>query len=147
MTIIEQLTQDLTSSMKAGDATRTGVVRFLRGTLKNEEIKIGHPLSDDEVVKVLQKEAKQRRDSIEAFKAAGRDDLAKSEAAELEIVSAYLPAATTGDELAAVVESAIAELGATDMKQMGAVIGVVMQRTGGSADGGEVSKLVREKLA
>jgi uncharacterized protein YqeY len=147
VTIIEQLTEDLKTSMRAGDTTRTGVVRFLKGALKNEEIKVGHPLDESEITRVLQREAKQRRDSIEQFKTAGRSDLAESEEAELKVVQSYLPETLSEAALAKIVDEAIAETGATDMKQMGAVIGLVMQRTAGSAEGGAVSKLVREKLS
>ena len=133
--------------MKAGDAERTGVVRLLRGAMKNEEIKAGHELSEDEALKVLQREAKQRRDSIEAYGSAGRADLAAHEEAELAVIKSYLPAVMSDEELAKVVDEAIAETGATDAKQMGAVIGAVMKKVGARADGGVVSKLVREKLA
>ena len=147
MTIAEQLTEDMKSSMKAQDADRTGVLRLLRGSLKNEEIKVGHGLSDDEALKVLQREAKQRRDSVEAYQAAGRTDLAEREEAELTVIKSYLPEVMSEDELAKVVDEVVAEIGATDAKQMGAVIGAVLKRVGARADGGAVSKLVREKLA
>lgn len=147
MTIVEQLTEDMKVSMKAGDTGRTGVLRLLRGAMKNEQIKAGHELSDDEALKVLQREAKQRRDSIEAYRGAGRTDLAEHEEAELVVISGYLPEVMSEDELAKVVDEAIAETGATDVKQMGAVIGAVMKRVGARAEGGAVSKLVRERLA
>jgi len=147
VTIAEQLTEDMKSSMKAQDADRTGVLRLLRGSLKNEEIKVGHGLSDDEALKVLQREAKQRRDSVEAYQAAGRTDLAEREEAELTVIKSYLPEVMSEDELAKVVDEVVAEIGATDAKQMGAVIGAVLKRVGARADGGAVSKLVREKLA
>ena len=147
MTIAEQLTEDMKSSMKAQDADRTGVLRLLRGSLKNEEIKVGHGLSDDEALKVLQREAKQRRDSVEAYQAAGRTDLADREEAELKVIKCYLPEVMSDDELAKVVDEVVAETGATDAKQMGAVIGAVLKRVGARADGAAVSKLVREKLA
>jgi uncharacterized protein YqeY len=147
MTLKEQLTEDMKTSMKAGTAERTGVLRLLRGAIKNEEIKLGHELADDEVLKVLAREVKQRKDSIEAYTAAGRTDLVDVEAAEQKVIAEYLPQAMDEAELKAVVEAAIAKTGATDMKQMGAVIGAVMQVVGTRADGGAVSKLVREYLA
>ncbi|MDF2461698.1 MAG: GatB/YqeY protein [Candidatus Saccharibacteria bacterium] len=146
MTLVEQLTEDMKASMKAGDTDRLNVVRLLRGAMKNEEIKLGHPLEEAEALKVLQREAKQRRDSVEAYRSAGRDDLQKQEESELEIIGSYLPEAMSEDELAKVVDEVIAETGATDMKQMGAVIGGVMKRVGAKAEGGLVSKLVRERL-
>ncbi|MDB5178093.1 MAG: Glutamyl-tRNA(Gln) amidotransferase subunit [Patescibacteria group bacterium] len=147
MGITEQLTEAMKTSMKAGDAERTSVVRLLRGALKNEEIKVGHVLEEAEALKVLQREAKQRRDSIEAYRSAGRDDLADKEEAELVVIAGYLPEAMSDEELAKVVDEVIAETGATDAKQMGAVIGGVMKRVGARAEGGAVSRLVREKLA
>jgi uncharacterized protein len=146
VTIAEQLTDDMKASMKAGNSARTGVVRLLRSSMKYEEIKLGHPLDEAEALKVLQREAKQRRDSIDAYKAAGRQDLVSQEEAELALISHYLPEALSESEVSAIVDEVIAETGATDMKQMGAVIGGVMKRVGAKAEGGLVSKLVREKL-
>lgn len=146
MSLTEQLTEAMKEAMKAGDAERTGVIRLLRGSMKNEEIKLGHPLDDDEATKVLVREAKQRRDSIEAYRSAGREDLASNEERELVVISEYLPQAMDEAELAKVVDSVIAETGASDMKQMGAVIGAVVKQVGARADGGTVSRLVRERL-
>jgi uncharacterized protein YqeY len=143
----EQLTEDMKASMKAGTADRTGVLRLVRGSIKNEEIKIGHPLGDEEVLKVLSREAKQRQDSIEAYRAGGREDLVRQEEMELGVIRGYLPEALSETELGAMVDEVIKETGATDMKQMGTVIGAVMKQAGARADGGAVSKLVREKLA
>lgn len=147
MGLAEQLTEDMKTSMKAGTADRTGVLRLIRGSVKNEEIKLGHPLTEDEILKVLSKEAKQRQDSISAYSAAGRDDLVKQEEMELGVIKEYLPEALGEAELEKLVDEAIKETGAADMKQMGAVIGAVMKKAGASADGGAVSKIVREKLA
>ena len=147
MTIQEQLTADLATSMKAGDSEKTGVLRLIRSSIKNEAIKIGHDLGDDEVTKVLQREAKQRRDSIDAYEKAGREDLATTEKSELEVIQSYLPEALSEEELAKVVDEVISAQGATDMKSMGAVIGAVMAKVGASAEGGVVSRLVRERLS
>lgn len=146
MNIATKLVEDMKTSMKSGDTVRTGVVRLLRGSLKNEEIKVGHPLSDDEAMSVLTREAKQRRDSIEAYKTASRDDLAQIEEAELVIIAGYLPEPLSEAELRLVVAEVAKGLAATDMKQMGAVIGGVMKQVGARAEGGMVSKLVREHL-
>ena len=146
VTIAEQLTEDMKSSMKAGDAARTGVLRLLRGSIKNEEIKSGHVLSDEETLTVLQREAKQRRDSIEAYRSASREDLAAVEEAELTIIQEYLPKPLSPDELSQLVDAAIAETGATDAKQMGMVMSAVMKKAGARADGASVSALVRQKL-
>ena len=147
MSILDQITADMGDSMKAGTADRTGTLRLLRSSLKNEAIKAGHDLSQDEGLKVLQREAKQRRDSIAAYTEAGRADLATHESTELEVISQYLPQALSESELAAIVDEVIAAQGASDMKAMGAVIGAVMAKAGAAAEGGAVSKLVRERLA
>jgi len=146
VSIIEQLAQDMKASMLAGDTERTGVLRLLRSSMKYEEIKVGHPLSDEEALKVLQREAKQRRDSIDAYRTAGRDDLLAVEESELKVIAAYLPVALSVDELAKAVDEVVTQLGATDMKQMGQVIGAVMKRVGATADGGAVSQAVRSRL-
>ncbi len=146
MTILETLKSDMATSMKAGDAPRTGVIRLLRASMQNEKIKQNRELSDDEALKVLQREAKQRRDSIEQYGVAGRQDLIDIEAAELEIIQAYLPQALSQGELETIVDGVIARLGATDMKQMGAVIGMAMKEVGARAEGGAVSAVVKAKL-
>jgi uncharacterized protein YqeY len=146
VSIIEQLNQDMKASMLAGDTECTGVLRLLRSSMKYEEIKVGHSLTDDEALKVLQREAKQRRDSIDAYRTADRDDLLAVEEAELKVIAAYLPVALSEEELAKVVDEVVTELGATDMKQMGQVIGAVMKRVGATADGGAVSQAVRDRL-
>ena len=147
MTIAEQLMQDMKASMIAGNSSRTGVLRLLRGAVKNDEIKLGHELGDPEVFKVLQREAKQRRDSIEAYRTAGRADLLAIEEMELKIISGYLPEAMSTEELARVVDQTVIHLGATDLKQIGQVIGAVMKQVGARADGGAVSAAVRERLS
>jgi uncharacterized protein YqeY len=134
------------TSMKAGDSERTGVLRLLRGALKNDEIKQGHPLSEDEAMKVLQREAKQRRDSIEAFRSAGREDLLAQEQSELDVISTYLPEAMSEADLTKLVDEVVTELGATGMAQMGQVIAAVRERAGGRADGGAVAKAVKARL-
>jgi uncharacterized protein YqeY len=144
--ISEQLMEDMKTSMRAGEAQRTGVLRLLRGSLKNEEIKQGGPLDDAAALKVLQREAKQRRDSIEAYRTAGRDDLREIEEAELVIIATYLPQAMSDTELAEVIDAVVTELGASSGAQMGQVIGAVMKRVGARADGGSVSRLVRARL-
>ena len=147
MTILETLKTDMATSMKAGTAARTGVIRLLRSSMQNEVIKLGHELCDDEAMKVLQREAKQRRDSITQYGAAGRQDLIDIEAAELEVIKGYLPEALSVAELEITIDGVIAQLGATDMKQMGAVIGAAMKEVGARAEGGAVSAIVKSKLS
>ena len=146
MTIYEQIMADLKASMLAGTSERTNALRLIKSSIKNEEIKIGHPLEDAEVEKVLQREAKQRRDSIDQYTGAGRPELAATEQSELSIIQEYLPEVLSAEELDQVVDQVIDRLGAKDSKQLGLVIGAVMQEVGAKADGSAVSALVRQKL-
>ncbi len=146
MSLMQQLDQDLTTAMKGGDAARTGVIRLIKNGFKNEQIKLGHDLSEDEALKVVAREAKQRRDSIEQYLKANRKDLADAEQAELEIINSYLPKQMDEKELGIIVDSVIAETGASGPAQMGQVIGAVMQKVAGAADGAAVSNLVRARL-
>jgi uncharacterized protein len=145
MALIDQIDTDLASSMKEGEAARTGVLRLLKNSIKNEQIKAGHDLSEPEVLKVLQREAKQRKDSIAQFKQGGRDDLADTEQQELAVIETYLPQQMSETELTVLVDTVITETAATPA-QMGVVIGEVMKRAAGQADGAAVSQLVRQKL-
>ena len=146
MNISDKLMSDVKASMLAGTSDVTGTLRLLRSSIKNEEIKAGRPLDESEIMKVLQREAKQRRDSIDQYNDANRPELAAHEQFELDIIQGYLPRALTSDELEQVVEGVIKRLGATDAKQLGAVIGAVMQEVGATAEGGAVSAMVRSKL-
>ena len=147
MTKIEQLDSDIAAAMRSGEADTTAVLRLLKSSIKNEQIKLGHELGDDEVMKVLAREAKQRRDSIAAYETAKRADLVKVEQDELEVIQTYLPKQLDEAELAKLVEAAITETGATSKAQMGQVMAAVMKQTAGAADGAAVSKLVAEKLS
>lgn len=147
MSLSERVQSDLTAAMKEQNAPLVAVLRLVKSSLKNEEIKLGHALSDDEVLKVLQHEAKQRKDSITAYNEGGRKDLADAEQAELDLISDYLPKQIGEAELTRIVDEVIAETGANSLAQMGAVIGKVMQITAGAADGGTVSAVVRQKLS
>lgn len=145
MSLAETLLVDMQVAMKAGEAERLGTIRLLRSALANEQIKAGHELSDDETLKVLAAQAKQRRDSIEQYQAAGRNDLVAHEEAELVTIEAYLPPALSEEELGKLVDETVAVAG--DNPQMGQVIGVVLAKAGARADGGTVARLVRERLA
>lgn len=147
MSLLSQIDQDIAASMKEGVASRTATLRLIKNSLKNEQIKVGHELSEAEALKVLGREAKQRRDSIEQYTAGGRTDLADAEKLELSIIESYLPQQMGDEELAQLADSVIAETGATGVTQMGMVIGAVIQRAEGRADGTRVSQLVRQKLA
>ena len=140
----DQLRADLTAAMKARDEVRT---RTLRMALTEVAGKTSRELSDDEVVTVLAKEAKRRREAADAFAAAGRTEQASAEQAEGEVLDGYLPAQLGDDEIAAIVTAGIEQTGATGMKGMGQVMKVVTPQTAGRADGGRVAAEVRRQLA
>lgn len=142
----DQIAEDMRVAMKAREQTRVGTLRMLMAAVKNSEVERGRALDDDEVLDAVTREAKRRRESIDAFTKAGRDELVAKETAELEVLETYLPAALTEAELAALVDEAIAEAGATDPRQMGAVMKVLVPKIRGRADGGAVSALVRARL-
>lgn len=146
MSLSERIQTDMTTAMRTQDAARTAVLRLLKSSLTNEQIKLGKPLSDDDVMKVLQREAKQRRDAIDAYNQGGRGDLVAEEQAELELITEYLPKQLSEDELLVIIDQVIADAGATDISQLGQVIGKVMALVSGKADGGLVSKLVKDRL-
>lgn len=142
----DTIADEMRASMKARDGLRTSTLRLLMTAMKNTQVERGHELDDDEVLEVIGREAKRRRESIDAYTAGGRQDLADKEAAELTILEAYLPAQLGADELAALVDEAIAEVGATDAKAMGQVMKAVMPKVKGRADGGAVSAMVKQRL-
>ena len=142
----EKIAEDMRSAMKARDQARVATLRMLMTSVKNVEVEKIHELSDDEVLEVVAREAKRRRESIEAFSKGGRADLVEKETAELGVLEAYLPARLTDDELAALVDKAIAETGASSPKQMGEVMKALMPQVRGRADGAQVSALVKARL-
>jgi len=147
MSLKERITGDMTAAMKARDAARTSTLRMVKAALTNREIEKGGELSDEEVTKALQSLVKQRRDSVEQYEKAGRDELADKERAEIGVIEEYLPRAASPEEIGRAVEEAIAETGATSMKQMGAVMKAAQARLAGrSADGRAVSEAVKAKL-
>jgi len=144
--MLEKLSNDLKEAMKAGDKTRVSVLRLLLAACKNKQIENRADLSDAEVLGVLAKQAKQREDSIAAYQKADRADLVEEERAELEIIKSYLPAPLSQEEISALVDEALQVTGAVEIKQMRAVMSYLSPKIKGRADGGEVSRLVREKL-
>ena len=146
MGLVQQIDQDTITAMKEGVAARTAVLRLVKTSLKNEQIKLGHELSEDEALKVVQREAKQRKDSISQFREAGREDLASSEEHELEIIQTYLPQQMDEAELRTMVDDVVRDTNATGLAEMGVVIGQVMQRAAGRADGALVAQLVKQRL-
>ena len=152
MSIRERIVADLTAAMKAKDAARLGVIRMLKSRIMEAEVEQRgrkgpeYVLEDQECLAVIATYAKQRRDSIEAYRKGGNEELAKKEEAELAIIQQYLPAQLSEDEIRRTVAAAIAEFGATSAKDMGAVMKIVVPRLKGGADGAVVSRIVRELL-
>ena len=147
MSLKETIISDLTAAMKARQADRLSTLRMVKANLMNRQIEKGSALTDEEVTKALQSLVKQRRDSIEQYEKAGRTELAQKEAAEIAVIEEYLPQAASESEIAAAVDAAILETGATSMKDMGAVMKSAMTRLAGkSADGKLVSEAVKSKL-
>jgi uncharacterized protein YqeY len=145
----DRLRSDLTAAMKARDEVRTRTLRMVLTSITNEEVagKASRDLSDDEVLKLLAREARRRREAADAFEAAGRAGQAAAERAEDEVLAGYLPAQLGDDELAAIVAGVIAETGASGMSAMGQVMRAVTPRVAGRAEGGRVAAEVRRALA
>ena len=145
----ERLRADLNAAMRARDQVRLRTLRMALTSITNEEVAgaAARDLTDDEVVRVLTREARKRREAAEAFAAAGRDDQAAAERAEGEVLAGYLPAQLSDDELAALVAAAIAETGATGLPGMGLVMKTVTPRVAGRADGARVAAEVRRHLS
>ena len=148
-TLKDQLRSDLTAAMKARDETRTRTLRMTLTSISNEEVSgsAAHDLTDDDVIKILTREAKRRREAATAFADAGRDDQAAAERAEEQVLTGYLPAQLDDDELAAMVTAAIAETGASGPAGLGQVMKVLTPRVGGRAEGSQVAALVRSQLS
>jgi uncharacterized protein YqeY len=146
MSASERIRQDLRSAMKERDKPRLGALRMLGAALKNGEIEAGRPLEEQEEQTILRRQLKQREESAEAFRKAGREDQASSEAAEADVVRAYLPKPLSPEEMEKVVDAAIQETGATGMRDMGRVMGRATQLAEGRAEGRELSALVKERL-
>jgi uncharacterized protein YqeY len=148
-TLVERVTADLTAAMKARDGLRTETLRMAKAALKNKEIDKRAPLDETEAAKTLQGLVKQREDSIEQFRNAGRQELVEKEQSELAILRGYLPSEASDDEIAAAVEKAVAETGAASAKDMGKVMKAALaalQAGGKPADGKKVNEAVRRRL-
>ncbi len=149
MSLKEKLQNDLTSSMRARDEIRSSTIRMILTSIKNEEVagKEARDLSDAEIITVLSREAKKRREAAEAFDQAGAKDRADQERAEGGIIAEYLPAQLSESEIKELIKAAIAETGANSPAQMGLVMKSLQPKTAGKADGGLVSSLVKAALA
>lgn len=146
MSALERIQADTKDAMRSRERERTAALRMLSSALKNGEIEAGRPLSEDEEQVLLRRQLKQRDESAEAFRKAGREERADKEAAEAEVVREYLPAPLSPEELEGIVDEAIRETGATSMKEMGAVMGRATALAEGRAEGRELSTLVRNRL-
>ncbi|CAA9404086.1 Transamidase GatB domain protein [uncultured Rubrobacteraceae bacterium] len=146
MSVRDQIQDDTRTAMKQRDRTRVGALRMLGAALKNAEIEAGRPLTEQEEQTILRRQLKQRDESAEAFRNAGRQERAASESAEAEIVRSYLPEPLSQEKLGEIVDTAIDETGATGMRDMGTVMGRAMELSGGRAEGRELSALVRNRL-
>ena len=147
MTLRERLHDDTTAAMRSGDALRRDVQRMVQNAIYNTEKAKKIVLSEDDILGVITRETKTRRESVEAFRKGGREDLVAKEEAEIAILKDYLPTALTEDELRALVDQAIAETGATSARDLGRVMGVLSPRIRGRADGKVASGLVAQALA
>ncbi len=146
MSLKERITEDMKTAMRAKDTERLGTIRLLQAAMKQKEVDERVELDDAAIVGILDKLIKQRKDSIEAFTKAARQDLVDKEAAEMVVLQAYLPARLSADEIAAQVKAIVAELGASGPGDMGKVMGAVKQRLAGKADMGQVSAAVKAAL-
>ena len=148
--ITQQIQSDLTDAMKAKDSLKAEVLKGLKSAFTNELVaqkkKPSDELGDEEAMSVLQRAAKQRKDSIEQFKKGGRDELADKEAQELAIIEAYLPEMMSKEDVEKVVKAKIDEMGISDKSQIGQLMGAVMKELKGKADGGVVKEVVSELL-
>lgn len=148
MSILDQLNQDMKEAMRSKDKLRLSVIRMVKGSLQNEAIKLKKDeLTAEESLTVLSREVKQRKDSLQEFEKVGRQDLADKLQEELEILLAYMPEQLSEDELKQIISQAISEVGATSKKEMGKVMGHVLPKVKGKADGGLVNKIVQQLLS
>ena len=148
MSLREQIVKDLTAAMKAQDAGRTSTLRMVKAAMMNRQIEKGGELDDDDMQKLLRSLVKQRRDSVEQYEKAGRQELVDKEKAEIEVIETYLPQAASQEEIEQAVAAAISETGATSMRDMGKVMKAVQAALAGkNADGRLVSEAVKAKLS
>ncbi len=147
MSLKDQIRNDIKVAMKAKDTERRDALRLLSSAMKQIEVDERKDLSDDDVIKIIQKQVKQRNDAASQYKDAGREDLYDKEIAEIKIYEPYLPAQLSDSELEAVVQSIIEKVGATSMKEMGKVMGAANAALSGQADGKRISSCVKSLLS
>ncbi len=147
MSLKENLEKDFIEAYKAHEEMRISVLRMVKSSIKNAEINLKKVLSDDDIIKILRREIKQREESIDGYRKGGREELVPKDEAEIKIIETYLPAQMSEADLEKIVSETISALGASQMSDMGRVIGAVMARVGSNADGSTVSALVKQKLS
>jgi len=146
MSLLEILNSDMKQAMKEKEKKKLSVIRMLKSSLQNEQINLGRELTEDEALTVLTREMKQRRDSLQEFQKADRDDLASGVQEEINILTKYMPEQLSEDELRELVSETIAQVGASSKADMGKVMGALMPKVKGKADGALVNKLVQQLL-
>lgn len=146
MNLQEQIEKDFVAAYKAKEEVRVAVLRMLKTAIKNRQVELLRPLSDEEILEVIARQVKQRQESFEQFSQAGRQEMADREAAEMVELKGYMPTQLTPEETVAAVEAAIAETGASSPKEMGKVMQALMARHKGRIDGKAVNEIVRAKL-
>lgn len=147
MSLLDRLNQDMKQAMKNKDKEKLSVIRMVKSSLQNEAIKLGNVLSEDEELQVLTREMKQRKDSLQEFEKAGRDDLVKNLEHEIVVLNDYMPAQMSEDELKSVIQETIEQTGANSKADMGKVMGAIMPKVRGKADGTMVNRLVQQLLS
>ena len=146
MNLTERLSDDMKQAMKSQDKFKLSTIRMVRATIKNQEIELKRTLDDNEVLDILSREIKQRKDSLQEFRKAGREDLAENVAAEIDIISVYLPEQLTEEEVKEIVKQTIQRTGASSKADMGKVMAALMPQEKGRADGKLVNQLVQQFL-
>lgn len=146
MSLLSRLNDDMKTAMKAKDKESLQVIRMIKSSIQNEQIKESHDLTEDEELTVLSREMKQRRDSLHEFEEAGRDDLAEKVKSEIVIVEKYMPEQLSEDDIRQLVQEAITQTGASSVKEFGKVMGAIMPKVKGKADGNQVNAIVKELL-
>jgi uncharacterized protein YqeY len=147
MNLAERLNEDMKQAMKSGEKFRLSTIRLVRAAIKNQEIELRRPLDDSDVIQVVSRELKQRRDSLPDFQRAGRDDLVANVSAEIDIISQYLPEQLTEEEIKDIVKQTMQETGASSKADLGKLMGVLMPKVKGRADGKLVNQIVQQSLS
>ncbi|GGN96780.1 GatB/YqeY domain-containing protein [Saccharibacillus kuerlensis] len=146
MNLSERLNEDMKQAMRSKDKFKLSTIRMIRATIKNQEIDLKRTLDDAEVLEILSREIKQRKDALQEFEKAGREDLAETLRAEIDIVAEYLPAQLSEEEVKAIVQQTIQETGASSKADMGKVMAALMPKVKGRADGKLVNQVVQQNL-